>query len=85
MTDNVVMSGGCTILPDVLVLHSYDNIGEEILGEPQSLWTKTKYYMTVSDSGVTRLYHSETGEEVSDEIKREIGTQIGCTMRFRQG
>lgn len=83
MSGNIVMSGMCTLMPDVLVLHTYDNICEENVPEPQQVWDRTKYYMTVSDSGVTHIYKTEDGEEAPDEVKREIGTQIGCTMRFR--
>lgn len=83
MSGDVVMSGVCTLMPDVLVLHTYDDIKEEAVPEPQQLWDKTGYYMTVSESGVTHIYNTADGEEAPDEIKKQLGTQIGCTMRFR--
>lgn len=83
MSGDVVMSGQCTLMPDVLVMHTYDDISTKTVDEPQQLWDRTRYYMTVSDSGVTHVYRAEDGEEAPDEIKKEIGAQIGCTLRFR--
>ncbi|MGE4318113.1 MAG: hypothetical protein AB7E96_04315 [Deferribacterales bacterium] len=85
LTDELVMSGDCTLSGDVLILHSYDSIAEGSVPEADGEWSTTDYYMTVSETGVTEIRKCSDGSMADDNMKKEIGTRIGCTMRFRQG
>lgn len=85
LTDELVMTGKCTVNGRVLILHSYESVEPEKLPEVQDNWDITEFYMTVSETGVTEIFNSSGGDPVSGEIKKEIGTQVGCTMRYRQG
>ncbi len=85
LTDELVMTGACTLSGGVLILHSYDTIADGAVPEPDGEWDLTEYYMTVSETGVTEIRKCSDGSMADDNTKKEIGTRIGCTMRFRQG
>jgi len=81
----LTMSGGCTLDEklSLLILHGYEDMSAEDMPEAETLWSKSDYYMTVSETGNTNIYNVSDGESVSDEVKQKIGIGVGCTMRFR--
>lgn len=85
LADGVFMFGRCTLGSDVLILHSYDCIEHFAEKAEYDIWRITAYFMTVNESGSVNVYNVSDGETVSDKVKSDIGTQVGCTLRFRQG
>ena len=85
LADELFMLGRCTVNGSVLILHAYENMDEEAFPGNLEKWNSTEYYMTVSETGVTEIFTCADNLPVDGEIKKQIGTQIGCTMRYRQG
>jgi hypothetical protein len=67
----------------VVILQSYESVEPLENTDASVKWDKSEFYMTVSESGVTEIYNVSDGKPSPDDVKKRLGTGIGCTMRFR--
>lgn len=85
LAEGLFMCGKCTLGGGVLILHAYDSIEPFDGSSDYEKWDRTEYFMTVTESGNVQIYNVSDGKPADDKVKSEIGTQVGCTLRFRQG